>query len=95
MPPLQWFEIAPRALDASRLYVYWYLHSNPDLKEDPANWEPFRESLLPRLQKVPEATRDHYADAARSGRRPFAFYRIPHVLYRGGLELEGVQVIDG
>lgn len=36
VPPLRWFEIDPRALDAARLYVYWYLHSDPDLKEDPA-----------------------------------------------------------
>lgn len=95
VPPLRWFEVDPRALEVSRLHVYWYLHNDPDLKADPANWEPFRESLLPRLREVPAATRDHYAEAARSGRRPFAFYRVPHVLYRGELELEGVRVVDG
>lgn len=95
VPPLRWFEVDPRALDASRLYVYWYLHSDPDLKEDPANWEPFRESLLPRLREVPEATRDQYAEAVHSGQRPFAFYRVPHVLYKGVLDLEGVRVIEG
>lgn len=95
VPPLRWFEVDPRALDASRLHIYWYLHSDPDLKEDPANWEPFRESLLPRLREVPEATREHYAEAARSGKRPLAFYRVPHLLYRGELELEGVRVING
>lgn len=95
VPPLRWFEVDWRVLEASKLYVSWYLHSDPDSKGDPANWEPFQESLLPRLREVPAATRDHYSGAARSGRRPFAFFRIPHVLYKGGLELEEVRVIDG
>lgn len=95
VPPLRWFEVDPAELEPSRLHVYWYLHTDRALEMDPANWEPFRQDLLPRLREVPPATREHYAEAARSGRRPFAYYRVPHVLYRGGLALASLRVVDG
>jgi hypothetical protein len=95
LPPLRWFEIDPAELEPGRLQVYWYRHDGRDRKYEPDNWEPFRMELLTQLRSVPRATREHYVDAARAGRRPLVFFRIPHVLYHGSLDIDRLLVIEG
>lgn len=93
-PPLRWFEVDMATLEESSLYVYWYLHHERERVFEPDNWEPFKASLLPRIRDVPQATRDHYLEAASSGRAPFAFFRIPHVLYRGDIDVRALHVVE-
>lgn len=95
LPVLRWFEIDPAELESRRLHVYGYRHAERERKYEVDNWEPFRIELLTQLRSVPQATREHYAEAARAGRRPLAFFRIPHVLYRGSLDIDRLRVIEG
>lgn len=95
LPPLRWFEIDPTALETDLLQIYWYRYTERHRKFDTDNWVAFEPCLTPLLRLVPEATREHYRGAAQSGRRPFAFFRIPHVLFKGSLELAKLRVIDG
>ena len=95
VPELSWFQIDPATLEPIRLAIYWYRHSQREQKYVPENWQEFNADLLPELQHVPDATRKHYADAASNGRRPFAFFRTPHILHKGALDVTGCAVVQG
>lgn len=94
-PELRWFQIDPATLETNRLAIYWYRYSQREQKYAPENWQEFSSELLPELQKIPDATRQHYSDAASNGRRPFAFFRTPHILYKGALDVTGCPVVQG
>lgn len=95
LPELRWIQIEPATLESSRLVIYWYRHSQRELKYAPENWDGFRVQLLPELQVVPDATVRHYADAAKGSTRPFAFFRTPHILHIGALDITGCAVVQG
>lgn len=95
LPELHWFEIDPAELEISWLQVYWYRNAGHGQKYEAGNWERFHPDLMTQLRSVPKVTREHYAEAALAGRKPLAFFRIPHVLYRGSLEIDRLRVIEG
>lgn len=95
VPPLRWFEIDPAKLDPKRLRIYWYRYEERARKLEAENWSAFDRRFLPDLRMQPEATREHYRNAKRAGRRPFAFFRTPHVLYRGSLEIARLRIVEG
>lgn len=90
VPARRWFVIDPHRLEPERTRIYWYRHADRARKFAPENWSAFR----PELATLPEATRAHYRTAASEGRRPLAFFRTPHVLYRGVLETTELHVVE-
>lgn len=95
LPELRWFQINPAMLEKDRLAIYWYRHSQRERKYAPENWQEFSVALMPELQEVPGATRQHYAGAASNGMRPWAFFRTPHILHKGALDVTGCALIQG
>lgn len=95
LPELRWFQIDPETLELSRLVIYWYRHSQRERKYVPGNWQEFSVELLPELHKVPDATHQHYADASKARTRPFAFFRTPHILHKGALDVTDCVIVQG
>ena len=94
LPALRWFEIDPEQLDTGRLQVYWYRYADRQRKFEKDNWSPYSKEMLSALRRVPEDTIAHYRGAAQAGRKPVAFFRTPHVLYNGNLEVSGLRTIS-
>jgi len=49
--------------------------------------------MLNELGSLPTPTRTYYHEAKACNERPFPFHLIPHVLYRGSISLEQMQII--
>lgn len=89
----RFFEIDATALDPSRTVVF--LNSTDrEHRFDPAQWSWFAPSVVAELVRLPDSTRDYFAECARRGRRPLLFAHVPHVLFRGSLDVGGARVVD-
>lgn len=55
----------------------------------------FSSDLLPSIADVPNATRHHYERCAQQDMTPFTFAFVPHILFRGTLEIKALRVIEG
>ena len=63
------------------------------LRGTPDEYAPYDPEVLARQHAVPRQTLDHYREFRRAGRRPFPFHGIAHVLHRGAIALDAVEVI--
>jgi len=96
-PPRAWrcFVIDPNGLDRARTTVFLatrtrYAGDAFPLEEfvsfDPVNLE--------RYAVFPPTMREYFAEEVTAGRRPLLYTSIPHILYRGSIDTEGLTIVD-
>ena len=90
VPPYRFFEIDLSELDPAHAAIYFKTaegEENSQVKRlDEVDWE--------NLQGVPPATRKYYASLVGTGELPFNYQFIPHVLYRGTVDISKARIIE-
>ena len=61
---------------------------------DENDFAPLAQSDFDSLTRLPEALRKHIQTARSENRRPFMFVGVPHVLYKGTLQIEGIEIVE-
>ena len=88
----RFFEIGADLLDPAQTVVF--LNSTDrEHRFDPEQWSWFDASMVARLSSLPELTRAYYAECAREGWTPLRFAHVPHVLFRGSLDVSDATVV--
>lgn len=84
------FQFDVETLDHSKLAVLTKMGANsPDV------YERFDPSRMDEYATIPQETYDYWAEELASGNtRPMLFMHIPHILYRGSLETQGVTIVE-
>jgi hypothetical protein len=91
---LRFYEIDPEMLEKERMIVYLYdrpSFGSDHIPED--EWERFETSQLPRYSVIPQFTLGYYRDTIALGKEPLLFVRIPHILYKGTLDVRGLKIV--
>ena len=89
----RFLEIDAARLEPTRTVVF--LNSTDrEHRFDEGQWAWFDPDVVGRIGRLPQATRDYYGECAREGTRPFLFAHVPHILYRGSLELTALTEIE-
>lgn len=89
--PFRFFEIDTTMLDLSKATVMLHQTRNQNLPEE---YESFDVARLPHYAAIPEATREHYRECKHKGVRPLLFVHIPHILYKGTLDISCTSIIE-
>ena len=61
---------------------------------DEDQWKWFDPRAVARHARLPQATRDYYAACVCDSTRPFLFAHVPHVLFRGSLDVSRLTVLE-
>lgn len=61
---------------------------------DDGQWNWFDARSVSCHTRLPQATRDYYAACSREGTRPLLFAYVPHVLFRGSLDVSRLSVVE-
>ncbi len=96
LQPMHWFEVNPVALGFNPDNAVIYLHPPKtylDFTKMADDFRPFHNSALAGLSHMPEATIEYYKDSQKTGQSPLLFHRIPHVLYKGNLQLKDLRIV--
>ena len=95
--PLQFFEVNPTAMGFNADNAVIYLHT-PRKKGDftipKSDFIPFNTELLADYQEIPKATIAHYQETIPNKKQAWLYLFVPHILYKGTLEVEKLKVIE-
>jgi hypothetical protein len=61
---------------------------------DGSQWMPFQPAALAELSTFNEASRQYYRECAEEGKRPLLWGYLPHVLYRGSLDVRTLRIVE-
>lgn len=91
---MKYFQIDPTLLEVEKTIVYLYIQENNDDISREDNFRPFVLADIEHLSMMPQATKDYYKELIPTGKSPLLYHRIPHILYRGSIDVSGCKVIS-
>jgi hypothetical protein len=94
LPDMEFFEIDPHTLNSEDTTVYLYKHSNManKLKED--NFAQYNPDDIERYSLLPQDTKMYYKEMIVQGKRPLLFHRVPHILFKGSIDVSKIKRIS-
>ncbi len=90
---IEYFEIDPHLLDPNNTIVYLYKHQNILNKFDDDNFTIYDPDNIAQYSEVPQLTKDYYTEMIREGKKPLHYHMVPHILYKGPLNVNGAKHI--
>lgn len=87
------YQIDPGILDPTNTVTY--LHKNIDQMAVPdvSEFVPFRFKDLPELSQIPETTKQYWKEQYDGGVKPLIFLGIPHILYKGSIDVSVTEIV--
>jgi hypothetical protein len=61
----------------------------------PSNeWAPYNPGEVGKYSVLPKETGEYYREEIESGRAPLLWYKVPHILYRGSLDIKNCEIVE-
>jgi hypothetical protein len=92
-PGKKYFQIDPTKLLAKDATIYLAAHLKPKDLENPENFLPYDSAVLDQYSDVPSRAVEYYEKCVRENERILIYKFIPHVLYRGNLDISDAPII--
>lgn len=90
---LTFYQINPNLLDPQSTTIYLYAQTLETAKMKPENFEPYVPDELGRYASLPQITRDYYNKMFAKGARPLMYVHVPHILYKGSIDISDAPII--
>ena len=90
IPDYRYFEIDPNALDPEKTAVFF--KTAPGEDHVTVKW--LRDVNLEEIQDIPPATRGYYESMVGIGEPVFNYQFVPHILYRGTIDIEDAKIFS-
>lgn len=91
---IEFFSIPPTALNGGA--AVWFENSRekgPDYRLDEDEFSIFDQGGYRELAAIPDVQHRYLEQTKRSGERPLFWARVPHVLYRGEIDIRGLKTV--
>ena len=90
IPDYKYYQIDTSTLDPSQTVVYF--KTAPGKENVTVKW--LKDVQLEELQSIPEATRKYYESMVGTGEPVFNYQFVPHIIYKGAVDVSSAQVIN-
>lgn len=87
--PLRAYQLELSKFDASLITSYFHVRNGARY------FAPFRPELLENYVNFQKDSLEYFKECKGSGRRPMIFGHVPHILYRGTVDITGVPIVEG
>lgn len=93
---MNFYQIDPAFLDPRNTVVYLFAHADDEEKMSEGNFAPYNpgEMEMVRFSVMPERTKEYYKEMIKRNERPLLYHRIPHILYKGTLDVTGLPIVS-
>jgi len=88
------YQVDPKLIAPENAIVYLYAHTDDKDKLNENNFASFDPDEVAKFSPMPQATKDFYKEMIRTGGRTFLFHRIPHILYRGTIDITDLPIVS-
>jgi len=91
---LKWYKISPKSINPEKTTIFLYKFKK-DLSQmiSPDQFTYFSPSKLNNYNQIPKRTINYYKKEISKKRKPLIFHFIPHILYRGKINIKNCEVI--
>ena len=96
----KWFKINPKQLEKvktiiylSKAILYLYKSNKISEKNDLKQFRKFDPRKLNQYNYIPKETKKYYKEEIENGRKPLLFSFIPHILYKGNINVKKIKMV--
>lgn len=94
-PKVQCYEIDPELLDAKNTIVFLYKESDLLTNMNSDNVAVYNPSEIRKYSELPQVTLDYFKESyEKYNREPLWLHRVPHILYKGSLNIKDLPIIE-
>ena len=87
------FEIDASSLEPRKSLIYLFANTTARQPLTSEDFAPFVASNLEKYNIVPKATEEYFSQQYKQKKRPLLYYKVPHVLYHGTLDISNAKII--
>jgi hypothetical protein len=87
------FQIDPTALDPKNTTVYLYNHKAPNEIVE-SDFSSFFVEKLYQYSTLSEYTKTYFKEMFEQGKQPLVFLGVPHILYKGTININSLPIIE-
>jgi hypothetical protein len=88
----RFFKINAATISSDTAVVYTYATDGHAIPKDEII--PYSPQAIAELTALPEAAKQYYRAAAKSGESPLLYHLVPHVLIRDSLDVSNAEIIE-
>jgi hypothetical protein len=86
------YRIDPTIIEVRNVIVYTYDNESGEMEEK--DFITYNPSEIAKFSLMPPATIDYYRRMIGKGKWPLVYHRIPHILFRGTLNVTDLQIVS-
>jgi hypothetical protein len=90
---MKYYEVDPKLLEPEHTTIYLYPHDDTGNKMREENFTTYDPAEIAQFSSIAQATKDYYKEMIGKGERPLLYHRIPHILYKGTLDITGLSIL--
>lgn len=91
---MRYYQVDPKLIPRENAIVYLYAHADIKDKLNETNFVSYNPDEAAKYSSMPQATKDYYREIIGNGGRPLLYHRIPHILYKGTLDISDVTIVS-
>lgn len=88
----QYYQVEPESLPKECCVIYLYQQKNREDKFTAKNFVKYDPALLDKLSVLPDETVAYYKKCIDSGEKMLIYHRVPHILYKGSLDVRDSSI---
>ena len=90
---MSFYVIDPSTLDPKYAIVYLYPDDRGVLDAKPEDFKPYNADTIGSYSHLPIATKEFYRAMYAQGKLPHMYHRVPHIFYKGSLDISDFPII--
>lgn len=83
----QWYEVDPFLLKPSQTIIFTFTPTEE-------GYHPYKPSQIEQYASLPDITKEYFRSCFTKKDRPFLFNYVPHILFKGELDISSLKVFD-
>lgn len=95
-PEFRFYKVDPHLLEPENTVVYLYKYTYDEVSREKKfskeNFEPYNPDAIEQFSRLPQTTKDYYKHMFEQGKRPLMYVRVPHILYKGTLDISSLEI---
>ena len=90
---VEYFEVDPSLLNTANTIVYLYKNDTYEDKFREDNYISYDLDSIDEYSKLPQQTTDYYKEMIAQGKKPLLYHKVPHILFKGTLDISELKRI--
>ncbi len=91
---MNYYQVDSKLIEPKNATVYLYAHTDDENDMNEENFVPYNPDEVQKFSSMPQETKGYYKEIISKGDMPLLYHRIPHILYKGTLDINDLSIIS-